>query len=187
MTHQVMKTSYVESFDNDKLTEDDFVVLANSNIEVIIRLILIHGFFLAMTCVFLKNHHIDTITTCYQDYYKMEISTFGQLVAHEYHFRNRRSEDKSSWRDSYFTFCGALYIRTAVEMYSRYASRLNSPVYRYELSYQTSSSASPSYIPGALREEIILAFPTLSTKFNDADEKISDLFIRSLTNFVKVG
>lgn len=110
----------------------------------------------------------------------------SSLASHEYYYRTSQN-GVSSWRDSYFRFCGALYIRTPVEMFARYVSRRNSIVYRYEYAYRASSSISPPYFQGPLGDEIIFTFPTKSTTFNTEDTKVFNIFIDSWANFIKNG
>ncbi|CAG7784792.1 unnamed protein product [Allacma fusca] len=123
-----------------------------------------------------------------KEFYPMERENDGltAIVSHEYMY----GRNKETFREQYFRFCGAMYIRYPVEFAARSVAKSSeTSVYRYQWSYRPTNSSYPSWLHAAIGEEIVYIFPNSLGKNTDSEEDkaIRNKFMDAYISFVQTG
>jgi hypothetical protein len=129
----------------------------------------------------------ELIRRSLKEFFPMEQEHEGltAVVSHEYMY----GKSKETFREQYFRFCGAMYIRYPVEFVARsIAKSSKTSVYRYQWSYRPSNSSYPEWLHAAIGE-VVFAFPNslVASNSSEEDKAIRDKFMDTYISFVRTG
>ena len=170
LTHFAAKTRFYDKIIDNELTENDYLAIIESDMKMFLN----------------QNQQNDTIS--YQN--KVFISSLID--------RN----ESSSLRDKYLQFCSSLFITSHMKNFNklilkrqqtkqRDANTTLTNTFMYELQYRPSFSIAPRFIESAIHgDDVLFAFGLTHSPAvvaNKDDEKLTEVLIRSFSNFATFG
>ena len=172
LTHFAAKTRFYDKIIDNQLTENDFLEMIQNDMKM-----------------FLNQNHEKNDSDHYQN--KVFISALID-----------KSNQNISLRDKYLHFCSSLFITSHMKSFNKLIMerQLNKQrdsnttltnTFMYELQYRPSFSIAPQFIDSAIHgDDVLLAFGLIHGSNgvnNKDDEKLTEVLIKSFSNFATYG